>query len=68
VTLAFQRAWAQTPFMATRSVKRDEYSAFSRLLKRVVSVPHSEIKARLEKEKARKTKRASSGRVSGDKG
>lgn len=32
----------------------DEYSAFEGLLKRLIQVPHSEIKAELEKEKQQK--------------
>lgn len=34
-----------------------EYDAFSNLLKRVLSVPHSEIKAKLEQEKRQKQQR-----------
>jgi hypothetical protein len=34
-----------------------EYSAFENLLRRVVQVPHSEIKAELEREKQQKKKK-----------
>lgn len=41
-----------------RNPGTSEYDKFSQLLKRVVSVPHSEIKAKLDAEKAqRKPKR-----------
>lgn len=36
-----------------------EYDAFESLLKRVVSVPHSEIRAKLEAEKSAKAKQSS---------
>ena len=51
-----------------------EYEAFDNLLRRVVSVPHSEIKAKLDAEKAAKNKRkkraktSPASRVSRDKG
>jgi hypothetical protein len=46
-----------------------EYTAFENLLRRVVQVPHSEIKAKLEEEKReKKQKRAKTAvRASGDK-
>lgn len=56
--------------MAANHAKRpaknasNEYAAFENLLKRVVSVPHSEIKARLAKEKRKK--RASVSREAND--
>lgn len=49
--------------------RNSEYDKFSALLKKVVTVPHSQIQAQLEAEKAakkRKAKRASS-RVKGAK-
>ncbi|PYP93011.1 MAG: hypothetical protein DMG65_02235 [Candidatus Angelobacter sp. Gp1-AA117] len=44
----------------------DEYTAFENLLRQVVSVPHSEIKAKLEAERAAKKrkKRAKTSPVS----
>lgn len=49
-----------------------EYAAFEDLLKRVVQVPHSEIKAKIEEEKAAKkgksSKTSASSRASCDKG
>jgi len=48
-----------------------EYAAFENLLRRVVQVPHSEIKAKLDAEKrAKKRKRAKTSpasRASGEK-
>jgi hypothetical protein len=50
----------------------EEYDNFDRTMRELVKVPHSEIKARLEAEKAekkkRKTKPSASVRASGDKG
>jgi hypothetical protein len=48
-----------------------EFDKFTNLLDRLLSVPHSEIKAKLDAEKATKrtrTKRASSGHASGETG
>lgn len=48
-----------------------EYTAFENLLRRVVQVPHSEIKAKLDAEKRRKRKKrpktSDASRVSNDK-
>lgn len=48
-----------------------EYTAFENLLRRVVRVPHSEIKAELEKEKQQKQQKrpkiSDASRVSRDK-
>jgi hypothetical protein len=48
----------QKPTRPTASAKNetDEYMAFENLLRRVVQVPHSEIKARLDAEKKAKEK------------
>jgi len=40
--------------------------AFSNFVRRIVAVPHSEIKAKLEAEKEAKQKPKSASRVSGD--
>ena len=51
-------------------MKNEAYDKFASLLGKVLSVPHSEIKAKLDAEKAakkRKAKRASSSRVKGAK-
>jgi hypothetical protein len=48
-----------------------EFDHFKNFMQRLVAVPHSEIKAKLDAEKAakmRKPKRASASRVSTDKG
>jgi hypothetical protein len=48
-----------------------EFDRFKNFMQRLVAVPHSEIKAKLDAEKAakmRKTKRASASRASTDKG
>jgi hypothetical protein len=52
-----------------KSRANKEYTAFEDLLKRVVSVPHSEIKAKLEAEKSQKeqAKTSPSSRASSDK-
>jgi hypothetical protein len=50
--------------------KNPEFDRFTSLLRDVVKVPHSEIKAKLDAEKEakkRKVKRASSSRVKGAK-
>jgi hypothetical protein len=54
-----------------RSTSGEEFTKFTHLLDRLLSVPHSEIKAKLdaEKEKKRASKRrASSGHASAEKG
>lgn len=43
-----------------------EYAAFETALKKVLSVPHSEIKSKLEIEKRKRVKRSSASRVLGD--
>jgi hypothetical protein len=57
--------------MMAKAKRRDEYGAFSALLKRVLQVPHSEIKARLEAEKQQKEekrpKTSDASRASNDK-
>jgi hypothetical protein len=57
--------------MKSNPAKHDEYSAFEGLLKRVIQVPHSEIKAELEKEKQQKKekhpKTSDASRASSDK-
>jgi hypothetical protein len=51
------------------SDKPGEFSKFTNLLDRLLSVPHDKIKKELDAEKAgkRKTKRASSGHAFGEK-
>lgn len=64
------------PFMANHpkpSAKNEqgEFGKFTNLLDRLLAVPHSEIKAKLDAEKKRKQRskrRASSGHASGGKG
>jgi hypothetical protein len=49
----------------------DEYATFASALKKVLSVPHAELKAKLDDEKRSRQprgKRASSSRVSGNNG
>lgn len=49
-------------------MKNPEYDKFNSMMDRLLKVPHSEIKAKLDAEKAakkRKAKRASSSRVKG---
>jgi hypothetical protein len=57
--------------MKSSSKTSEEYAAFENLLKQVVSVPHSEIKAKLDAEKrAKKKKRpktSGASRASNDK-
>lgn len=51
--------------------EQGEFGNFSRLLDRLLAVPHSKIKAELDAEKAAKrtrSKRVSSGHASGEKG
>lgn len=53
------------------SDKPEEFSNFTNLLDKLLSVPHSKIKAELDAEKAAKRarpKRVSSGHVSGERG
>jgi hypothetical protein len=54
---------------ANKSDQPDEYANFQRALKKVLSVPHSEIKARLDAaKKARQQRRKkASGHASRDK-
>lgn len=40
-----------------QNTKNLQYSAFENLLRRVIQVPHSEIKAKLEAEKTEKEKK-----------
>lgn len=47
----------------------DEFARFSSFMKRLVTVPHSEIKEKLDAEKrSRKSKRGASSRASREKG
>jgi len=51
-----------------RSDQPDEYANFQRALKKVLSVPHSEIKARLDAaKKARQRQKKASGHASREK-
>jgi hypothetical protein len=55
---------------ANKSDQPGEFSKFTNLLHRLLSVPHDKIKAKLDEEKAAKRarpKRASSGHASGEK-
>jgi hypothetical protein len=47
-----------------KSDKPDEYSSFETALKKVLSVPHSKIKSKLDIEKRKRSKRASVSRAS----
>ena len=50
--------------------RSSEYNRFDNFMTKLLKVPHSEIKAKLDAEKAakkRKAKRASSSRASGEK-
>lgn len=57
--------------MKSNPKRHDEYSAFEGLLKRVIQVPHSEIKAKLDEEKKQKKekrpKTSDASRASDDK-
>jgi hypothetical protein len=57
--------------MKSTPKQTDQYGAFENMLRRVIQVPHSEIKAKLEAEKrAKKEKRpktSDASRVSNDK-
>ena len=54
--------------MATKGSDNEEFNRFDRLMGKLLKVPHSEIKAKLEAEKAEKEKRkvkpSASGRAS----
>jgi hypothetical protein len=53
---------------ANKSDQPDEYANFQRALKKVLSVPHSEIKARLDAaKKARQRGKRASARASREK-
>jgi hypothetical protein len=60
---------SQKPTHPTHPAKNEqgEYGNFETLLKRVVSVPHSEVQARLRSEKKQKAKRSSASRASSEK-
>jgi len=47
-----------------KSDKPDEYSSFETALKKVLSVPRSKLKSKLDAEKRKRSKRASASRVS----
>ncbi len=47
--------------------KKSEYKSFDRMMRKLLSVPHSEIKAKLEAEKAAKKKRTRPRRKPNDK-
>lgn len=57
--------------MKSNPKQQDQYTAFENLLKRVIQVPHSEIKAKLDEEKRAKNKKrpktSDASRVSNDK-
>ncbi len=63
--------WAYNSGMKSNPKTSGEYTAFENLLRRVVQVPHSEIKAKLEAEKrSKKEKRpkiSDASRASHDK-
>ena len=53
-----------------RQTKNSEFEKFDHMMHKLIQVPHSEIKAKLDAEKAakkRKPKTSASGRVSGEK-
>jgi hypothetical protein len=52
-------------FMAEKTQSNPEYAAFQGLLKGVLSVPHSEIKKRIEEEKKQKGHKKRAHRKSG---
>jgi hypothetical protein len=55
----------------SRASGNSEFDRFSGFMKRLVAVPHAEIKAKLDAEKkakARKSKQASASRASHDEG
>lgn len=53
-------------------MKKGEYGAFGRMMRKLLNVPHSEIKAKLEAEKKakkrKKAKQSSASREAGDRG
>ncbi len=55
----------------TKAVGRSEFDNFDALTREVLTVPHSEIKAKLEAEKAakkrKKAKKSSASRVANDR-
>jgi hypothetical protein len=56
--------------MKTSEAQTDEFKQFDSMMSRLIRVPHSEIKAKLDAEKAakkRKPKRASASRDSSDR-
>jgi hypothetical protein len=60
---------AQKPTRSAPAKNENEFGNFTNLLDRLLSVPHSKIKAELDAEKAAKrtrTKRVSSGHASGE--
>jgi len=66
VGVRFGHVRYDTPMKADRNEKGD-FGKFTEFMKRLVSVPHSEIKAKLDAEKQRKRqrkKRASAAHVS----
>ncbi len=61
----------QKPTRSAPAKNENEFGNFTNLLDRLLSVPHSKIKAELDAEKAAKRmrpKRVSSGHASGEKG
>lgn len=61
-----QRTRINVPETSGRK-NQDEYAKFTDFMRRIVAVPHSEIKAKLDAErkaKTRKSKRASASRAS----
>jgi len=46
---------------------QQEYERFDRMMRQLVTVPHSEIKAKLDAEKAEKAKRQKGRRIKNDK-
>jgi hypothetical protein len=68
--LDFEHTQAQTPSVPAdhpkRSAKNEsgEYAVFEGALKKILSVPHSEIKSKLDAEKRKRAKRSSASRAS----
>jgi hypothetical protein len=50
-----------------KSEKPNEYDVFNAALKKVLSVPHSKIKAKLSREKGRRSKISSASRAANAK-
>lgn len=48
----------------TKAKKRSEYTTFDRMMRKLLSVPHSEIKARLDAEKQGEKRKVSARRKS----